>query len=76
MDENHPLKEFRERHDPPMSQDQLAKLIGVDRVSVTRWECGARLPAPSHLAKIKEVTGIKPQALRPDLAEIMDEAAE
>lgn len=67
MEQSHPLKAFREGFDPPMSQEQLAKLVGVNRVSVTRWECGARKPAGSRLAKIKEVTGISPQKLRPDV---------
>lgn len=75
MIENHPLRVFRERHDPPLSQEELAKLIGINRVAVTRWESGARQPPICRLAKIKEVTGISPLDLRPDIAELVNEDA-
>lgn len=71
MDCIHPLKAFRERHDPPLSQGQLAKLLDVNRVDVTRWENGTRKPGVKTLPKIVEKTGIAPAALRPDLAEAM-----
>jgi transcriptional regulator with XRE-family HTH domain len=70
MDQLHPLKAFRERQTPPLSQQQLADLIGVSRVCVTRWESGERKPAPEDLPRITAETGIEAAALRPDLAEL------
>lgn len=72
MDCIHPLKAFRERHDPPLSQGKLAELLDVNRVDVTRWENGTRKPGRKSLPKIAEKTGIAPAALRPDLAQMMN----
>jgi len=74
MDHIHPLKAFRERHSPPLSQQQLADLLGVSRVCVTRWESGERRPAPEDLPGITARTGIDPGALRPDLAQLFASA--
>lgn len=65
----HPIRQFRERQVPPLSQEDLADQIGVDRVTVARWESGDRKPDPTLLAKIVEITGIPARDLRPDLAE-------
>jgi transcriptional regulator with XRE-family HTH domain len=65
MDKN-PLKDFREREG--LSQDDLAKLIGVTRETITRWENGSRKPDEERLPKIAKETGIQPSTLRPDLA--------
>lgn len=76
MDPN-PLKDFRTREG--LSQDDLAKLIGVTRETVTRWENGSRKPDEERLSKIAKETGIQPSVLRPDLAaraSIFSEAAE
>lgn len=76
MDPN-PLKDFRTREG--LSQDDLAKLLGVTRETVTRWENGSRKPDEERLSKIAKETGIQPSVLRPDLAaraSIFSEAAE
>lgn len=67
--DTHPIKLFRESQVPPMSQDALAEQIGVDRVTVARWESGDRKPDVNLLPKIVEITGIPARDLRPDLAE-------
>ena len=72
MTSTHPLKAYRDRHD--LSQGDLADMLGVSRVAVTRWESGARQPDRDLLAKIAEKTGIHPADLRPDLAEIFKAA--
>ena len=74
----HPLRTFRERHDPPLSQDDLAALLGVSRVTVTRWEAGSRKLDEELLPRVAEATGIAPADLRPDLAALLRpaEAAE
>jgi transcriptional regulator with XRE-family HTH domain len=71
MESIHPLKSFRENHDPKLSQDQLADLLGVSRVTVTRWESGARKLGPELLQLVSERTGIAPADLRPDLADLL-----
>jgi transcriptional regulator with XRE-family HTH domain len=67
----HPLKAFRENHTPPLSQEQLAELLGVSRVTVTRWESGTRKIHDEKLPIVSAKTGIAPAKLRPDLAELM-----
>src|SRR4051812_29611385 len=63
-----PLKESRAKHEPPLSQRQLAKMIGVTRETVARWETRKRRVDHERLPQIAEATGIAPAALRPDLA--------
>jgi DNA-binding transcriptional regulator YiaG len=46
----------------------FAELLGVDRVTVHRWENGTRKPAARHLPRIAEITGIPASEMRPDLA--------
>jgi transcriptional regulator with XRE-family HTH domain len=72
----HPLKTFRESQTPPLSQEQLAKLLNVSRVTVTRWESGARKIDDGKLPNVSAKTGIPRTKLRPDLAALMREAAE
>jgi transcriptional regulator with XRE-family HTH domain len=76
MEGIHPLKAFRERQDPPLSQDDLAGLLGVARETVTRWESGARKIDEKKLPVVAGKTGISPKELRPDLAELLGEAAQ
>lgn len=71
-----PLKAFRQKHDPPLSQRELADLLGVDRVTVTRWETGRRKIDSERLSDISARTGIPRTKLRPDLAALMRDAAE
>lgn len=72
----HPLKTFRENHTPPLSQEQLAGLLGVSRVTVTRWESGARKIDDEKLPVVSAKTGIPRTKLRPDLVALLREAAE
>ncbi len=65
----HPIRAFRERQVPPMSQEALAQKLGVDRVTVARWE-GGRKPDRDLLPKLVRVTNIPAGELRPDLAEM------
>jgi len=76
MDDTHPLRAFRERHKPPLSQKGLADLLGVDRVTVARWETGTRLIDPDLVPGIARKTEIPARELRPDLASLFSEAAE
>ncbi len=68
---HHPLKTFREKQAPPLTQNQLADLVGVSRTTIARWETGTRRPGRNWLSKLAKKTGIAPAKLRPDLAELM-----
>lgn len=54
----HPLKAYRERCKPPMTQDELAQALGVTKAAVSRWETGERFPERQFWQRIHEVTGI------------------
>ena len=71
MESIHPLKAYRERQIPPLTQDQLADLLGVSKAVVSRWEAGERQPGKAIIPTITEKTGIPASALRPDLAELL-----
>lgn len=47
------------RHNTGLSQDALAKEIGVTRGAVANWECtDGVIPAAGRLGKIAKVTGV------------------
>jgi transcriptional regulator with XRE-family HTH domain len=72
MESTHPLKAYRERQVPPLTQDQLADLLGVSKAVVSRWEAGERQPGKEIIPIITEKTGIPARELRPDLAALMN----
>ncbi len=67
----HPLRAYRERQAPPLSQTQLADLLGVNKGMLSRWEAGQRQPGKDILPRITKKTGIPASKLRPDLAALM-----
>lgn len=71
MEGIHPLKAFRKSQTPPLSQGQLAGLLGVARETVARWESGVRKIDEQKLPRISEMTNIPVRELRPDLAELL-----
>lgn len=71
MDTIHPLKAFRKRQRPPLTQKQLGDSVGVTRETVARWEAGIRKIDDELLPKVADVTGIARTKLRPDLADLM-----
>lgn len=60
-----PIEQFRK--EAGLSREQVAAEIGVDPVTVWRWENGKVLVPPDRLAKVESVTGISRQKLRPDI---------
>lgn len=48
-------------------QAALARELGVDRSTVSRWRSGEKRPGPAHAARLHELLGIDPGAweLRP-----------
>lgn len=71
MDGIHPLRAYRQRQNPPLTQDQLAELLGVSKSAISRWEARRRKMDQDNVSKISEATGIAPAELRPDLAELL-----
>jgi transcriptional regulator with XRE-family HTH domain len=53
-----PIKAWRNVR--KLSQEELADLIGVKAMTVSRWERGDHLPRKKHWPKIEEATGIAP----------------
>jgi transcriptional regulator with XRE-family HTH domain len=70
---NNPIRAFRERNG--LTQEALARKLGVSSVSLSRWETGNRKVEPSRLPKVCKETGIDPKELRPDLAEFFSKHA-
>jgi transcriptional regulator with XRE-family HTH domain len=64
-----PLKTFRQKQEPKLSQAALADRLGVTRLTVTRWESGARKIDPNLVPLVSEKTGIPAKQLRPDIVE-------
>jgi transcriptional regulator with XRE-family HTH domain len=59
----HPLRRYRT--DASLTLEVLARLLGVDRSTVLRWE-ERRIPA-ERVLDVERVTGIPRDKLRPDL---------
>lgn len=52
----HPLKSWRIKQ--KLSQPEAGEKIGVDAMTVSRWERGEHLPRKDQWSKIEEATGI------------------
>lgn len=40
------------RHIKNMTQIEFGEVLGVMNVTISRWECGARIPTPSFQRKV------------------------
>lgn len=69
MQDVSPLRAYRYNQKPKLSQEALADRLGVTRLTVTRWESGARKIKPDLVPLIAEKTGIPAKELRPDIVE-------
>jgi ribosome-binding protein aMBF1 (putative translation factor) len=56
--EVHPIAKFRLSQSPPETQESLGAKIGVDGMTVSRWERGESLPQKRNWSRLEEVTGI------------------
>lgn len=74
MVSSHPLRQYRKAKG--LTQEALGKELGVHSVTVSRWETGARLVDRELVPVVSEKTGIPRRELRPDLAGLLNEAAE
>jgi transcriptional regulator with XRE-family HTH domain len=59
-----------------ITQTQLGDELGVTMMTVSRWETGLRKIDKGMLPHVAAKTGIPKKLLRPDLAELLEEAAE
>lgn len=62
METKHPLTQWRISQEPKLSQEDLAKLVGVSRWYVNRLEVGATTPSFALAMKIEAMTGVQPSA--------------
>lgn len=54
----HPLRKFREGQQPPLKQEDLARMLGVSKATISRWEAGERFPDRDSWPLLKEITGL------------------
>lgn len=67
MKPHHPLSEFRWSQRPPLTKTGLARQLGVSTSLVSLIESGGRQISNELLPEICRLTGLRPEALRPDL---------
>jgi len=56
--EPHPIAKFRLNQTPQETQESLGAKVGVDGMTISRWERGESLPQKRNWPKLEEVTGI------------------
>jgi transcriptional regulator with XRE-family HTH domain len=61
MSKENPLARWRREHE--LTQEDVAALLGVRGMTVSRWERGSTLPHRKIWPKIREKTGITPADL-------------
>ena len=49
------IKKYRELRG--MTQDELSRLVGVDRVTIANWEAGRTEPKMSQVLRLAEALG-------------------
>lgn len=64
MTERLTVREAREQHDPPMTQEQLAERSGVDQTYISLIERLLRNPSDDIKARLATALGISPSSLR------------
>lgn len=74
--EVHPLTAYRTSQEPPLTEADLARKLGVGRAAVNRWEKGARKIRTDLVLMVSERTGIPAKDLRPDLERLFGESAQ
>lgn len=72
MSEIHPIKAYRDRQTPILSQEQFGDRVGVTRFTVMRWEGGGPIDE-KKLAAVSREIGVPAKRLRPDLVEKHEE---
>lgn len=73
MEATHSLKQFMDGRG--WKQAEMAKFLDVPPGTLSRWLSGKRQIEPTKLREISERTGIPVRDLRPDLAQLLGDAA-
>ena len=68
----HPICQYR--HVNGLTLINLAEKIGVTKVTLSRWESGARKIRLDTVRRVSKVTGIPVRQLRPDIAKHFEAA--
>lgn len=58
MDDRHPLRRWRETHDPPLTQDQAGYRLDVPGNTLARWERCETFPQERYRKRILDVAGV------------------
>jgi ribosome-binding protein aMBF1 (putative translation factor) len=58
MAEEHPLRVWRDAQSPKLSQEALGLKLGVDGLTISRWERHDTEPQKRQWEKIEEITGL------------------
>jgi transcriptional regulator with XRE-family HTH domain len=58
QERKHPLRAFREAHDPALSQAEAAKLVGIDQSMWSLLETGKGYCRPRVAKRISRLTGV------------------
>src|SRR5579885_929999 len=64
------VRQIREAQEPRMSQDQLAKILGLKRTSITNIERGNQKPTLDTLYRFCEHFGISLSEVAPSLSDV------
>jgi transcriptional regulator with XRE-family HTH domain len=64
----HPFALYRKRQEPPMTQAELGRKLGVTRAMISLIESSKRRMSVDLMISASVRTGIPPALLRPDLA--------
>lgn len=64
-----PIRSYRLRQTPPLTQEKLARKIGTTKANLSRVENGLQKVSEDLLVRLSDL-GIPAAELRPDLAQI------
>lgn len=56
MEKKHPLARWRKKQNPAITQEDLAVIMGCNKITISNWERGHSMPAIKYLLKLKDFT--------------------
>lgn len=69
------LPQLRANHKPPLTQRELARLLGVDPSTVANWEIGRRVPSLKMAKAISRIFDVMVEDIVFDVVVTKDTAA-
>jgi transcriptional regulator with XRE-family HTH domain len=60
-----PIYKYRKANN--LTQEALARELGLTKATISRYESGDRKPSVKHIVRIESSTGISRYDLRPDI---------